>query len=110
MFRDIVGYTALTQRDEKLPLCMPTTRDNLIRPILFRFNGSEVKTMGDSFLVGFPSTLEAVECAVELQKAFHEHNAGPLNEKVQVRIGIHVGDVFHRGGTSTVMQQTSLNG
>jgi class 3 adenylate cyclase len=94
MFTDIVGYTALTQSNEALALELLKRHRELIRPALSRHGGREVKTMGDAFLVEFASALEAIECAMEMQKILHEYNR-VSNDKLKVRIGIHVGDVVH---------------
>ena len=97
MFTDMVGYTALTQSNEHLAMRLLATHRELIRPVLRKFSGREVKTMGDAFLIEFDSALEAVECAVEVQKILHRYNEH-APQKVLVRIGIHVGDVIHRKG------------
>ncbi len=71
----------------------------MVRPIISRHGGIEVKTIGDAFLVEYPSALEAVKCAMEIQKAMHERNAAlPEERMVQVRVGIHLGDVIHARG------------
>ncbi len=55
--------------------------------------------MGDGFLIEFPSALEAVHAAIEIQTALHERNlTSPPQQKIELRIGIHVGDVVMRGG------------
>jgi adenylate cyclase len=97
MFTDIVGYTALTQSDEHLAMRLLEKHRELIRPILPKHAGREVKTMGDAFLFEFGSALEAIECAVEIQQAIHNYNEG-VDDKVLVRVGIHLGDVIHREG------------
>ncbi len=97
MFTDIVGYTALAQRDEKLAIELLDLHRSLIRPILAKHSGREVKTLGDAFLIEFDSALDATECAVEMQRTLHEHNEG-ATEKVLIRVGIHLGDVTHRDG------------
>jgi class 3 adenylate cyclase len=97
MFTDIVGYTALSQRDERLALDLMEEHAQLLRELFRHYGGREVKALGDGFLVEFPSTLQAVECAVEIQQA--ERNTKlPPQMYLQVRIGRHVGDVVRREG------------
>ncbi len=99
MFTDVVGFTALGQADEELALQLLEEHRGLVRPIISRHGGIEVKTIGDAFLVEYPSALEAVKCAMEIQKAMHERNAAlPEERMVQVRVGIHLGDVIHARG------------
>src|SRR5205814_3646889 len=71
----------------------------LLREIFPRFNGTEIKTIGDAFLVEFGSALEAAQCAIEIQRTLAKRNAdASADRQIQVRIGIHIGDVVHRGG------------
>jgi len=96
MFTDIVGYTSLTQKDEALSMQLLEEHRKLVRPFFPKHNGREVKTIGDAFLVEFASALEAVRCAFDIQQSMHEMNNGRMSEKqVQLRIGVHVGDVIH---------------
>src|SRR5438445_8206110 len=98
MFTDMVGYSALSQRDEKLAQELLEEHRRLLREIFPRFNGTEIKTIGDAFLVEFQSALEAAQCAIEIQRALAKRNAdAPAERQIQVRIGIHIGDVVHRG-------------
>jgi class 3 adenylate cyclase len=97
MFTDIVGFTALSQRDESLSLKLLRKHRQLVRPILGRYGGHEIKTMGDAFLVEFDSALHATECGIEIQKALRDYNKR-ATRKLQVRIGIHIGDVVHQKG------------
>src|SRR6201982_2757913 len=99
MFTDMVGYSALSQRDEKLAQELLEEHRQLLRDIFPRFNGTEIKTMCDAFLVEFNSALEAAQCAIEIQRTLAKRNADiPPDRRIEVRIGIHIGDVVHRGG------------
>ena len=97
MFTDMVGYSALSQRNESLALELLDQCQRLLRTQFPLFNGREVKSTGDGFLVEFPSALQATQCAVEIQRAIAARNGthAPV-QHIQVRIGIHVGDVVHR--------------
>src|SRR5207245_10538922 len=71
----------------------------LLWEIVPQFKGIEIKTIGDAFLVEFQSALEAAQCAMAIQRALAKRNAdAPADRQIQVRIGIHIGDVVHRGG------------
>jgi len=97
MFTDIVGFTTLTQADERLSLDLLEKHNKLLRPLFAKFGGREVKTIGDSFLVEFDSALDATNCAIELQTFLHDYNVSSRDqEKIKLRIGIHLGDVVHR--------------
>ena len=64
-----------------------------------RFNATEIKTIGDAFLVEFQSALEAAQCALEIQRTLAKRNHDVSREhRIELRIGIHVGDVVHREG------------
>jgi adenylate cyclase len=99
MFTDMVGYSALAQVDESSALVMLERHNQLLRPLFSKFRGREIKTVGDAFLVEFESTLDAVRCALEIQRSLHDHNAASAGEgKIRIRIGIHVGDVVEVDG------------
>ena len=99
MFTDMVGYSALSQRDDKLALELLEEHRQLLREIFPRFHGTEIKTIGDAFLVEFNSALEAAQCAIEIQRALAKRNADvPPDRRIEVKIGIHIGDVVHRDG------------
>ncbi len=93
MFTDIVGYTLLSQNDEARALELLEYHRGLVRPIFEKHRGKEIKTMGDAFLVEFPSALEAVNCACEIQQSLRSVKPGNPKGQMQLRIGIHVGDV-----------------
>jgi class 3 adenylate cyclase len=98
MFTDMVGYSALTQRDEALALDLLEEHHQILRDILPMFEGDEIKSTGDGLLVEFVSALAAVQCAVEIQRTLAERNEKKSEERqIQIRIGIHLGDVVMRG-------------
>ncbi|HXW95679.1 MAG TPA: adenylate/guanylate cyclase domain-containing protein, partial [Nitrososphaerales archaeon] len=99
MFTDMVGYTALTQSNEAQALEVLDRHNKLLRPFFPKFNGREVKTIGDSFLVEFDSALDALRCAFEIQSFLRDYNLSSEGHwKVMLRIGIHLGDVIHQAG------------
>jgi adenylate cyclase len=99
MFTDMVGYSALAQSDDKLALELLEEHRQLLRDIFPRFNGTEIKTIGDAFLIEFQSALEAAQCAIEIQRTLAKRNHDVLSDRrIEVKIGIHIGDVVHRGG------------
>src|SRR5713101_7187532 len=99
MFTDMVGYTALGQRDESLSLALVEEQRKLLRPIFKRNNGKEINTMGDAFLVDFPNALDAVRCAYDAQRTSREFNISqPPERRIRLRIGLHLGDVLESHG------------
>ncbi|MCI4372272.1 MAG: hypothetical protein L3K02_01295 [Thermoplasmata archaeon] len=99
MFTDMVGYSALAQADETSALALLDRHNRLLRPLFSKFLGREIKTVGDAFLVEFESALDAVRCALDLQRSLHDHNAASADGgKIRIRIGIHVGDVVEVDG------------
>ena len=98
MFTDLVGYSAMAHRDEALAIDLLEQHRGWVRKIIPRHGGREIETVGDAFLIEFGSALAAVECAVALQHRFALHNAvAPEPKRMQLRIGVHLGDVEHAG-------------
>lgn len=98
MFTDLVGYSAMANRDEALAIELLEQHRGWVRKIIPHHGGREIETVGDAFLIEFGSALAAVECAVALQHRFALHNAvAPEPRRMQLRIGIHLGDVEHAG-------------
>ena len=99
MFTDMVGSTALAQKNEELSLQVVEEHRALLRPVFARHDGREVKTMGDGFLVEFSSALDGIRCAYDIQRAAREFNISvPADRKVRLRVGIHLGDVVESVG------------
>jgi len=97
MFTDMVGYSALMESNETLALQLLEKHRQLLRSLFSKHEGSEIKTIGDGFLVEFSSALAAVQCGIEIQEAIAKKNStNPSQEKFQLRIGIHAGDVVRR--------------
>jgi TolB-like protein/class 3 adenylate cyclase len=98
MFTDLVGYSALAHRDEALAIELLDLHRGWVRAILPPHSGREIETVGDAFLIEFPGALAALSCALAIQRRFAEHNAeAPAGRRMQLRIGVHLGDVEHRG-------------
>ena len=97
MFTDLVGYSAITSADEGAALKLLEEHRAVLQRAFRRHGGVVVKTMGDGLLVEFASAVEAVNAAAEGQEELHRLNEG-REQKAQVRMGIHVGDVIHSGG------------
>ncbi len=92
---DVVGFSRLTGADEDRTLArLRALRSDLIDPTIAVHNGRVFKRTGDGALVEFRSVVEAVRCAIEVQNAMVERNAGVAQDRrIEFRIGIHAGDV-----------------
>ncbi len=99
MFTDIVGFSRQMGVDENRTLRLLTIHNQLIHQAVTAHNGTVIKTIGDAFLVDFPSVVHAVQCAQQIQAQFKTYNAErPQDEQIHVRIGIHSGDIVQRDG------------
>ncbi len=92
---DIVGYSRLAGADEDRTLArLRALRSDLIDPTISVHHGRIVKRTGDGSVIEFRSVVDAVRCALEVQHAMIERNAGvAIDKRIQFRIGIHLGDV-----------------
>jgi TolB-like protein/class 3 adenylate cyclase/Tfp pilus assembly protein PilF len=92
---DVVGFSRLAGADEDRILArLRALRSDLIDPTIAVHNGRVVKRTGDGSIVEFRSAVDAIRCAIEVQNAMIERNAGvPEDRQIVFRIGIHVGDV-----------------
>jgi len=93
MFTDLAGFTQATQANEPGALQLLQEQEKLVQPIVQSHHGRKVKSMGDGLLIEFPNALDAVECAVELQRSVHNFNSEAPNQPLRLRVGIHLGDV-----------------
>jgi adenylate cyclase len=96
---DVVGYSRLMANDEGGTFdALKARLTDAVRPLVQQFGGRVFKTMGDGLLVEFASAVQAVECAVAVQRACAERNRDTPPEKhLQFRIGINLGDVIADG-------------
>ena len=96
---DVVGYSRLVRNDEAGTLAaLRAHREELIEPQVARHEGRIVKLMGDGLLAEFPSAVNAVMAAIEIQSAIAERNAGvPERGRIRYRIGINIGDIVVEG-------------
>jgi len=99
MFTDIVGFSRQMGSNEARTLRLLESHNQLIRQAVAAHHGTVIKTVGDAFLVDFPSVVNAVQCAQQIQAQFRTHNAEKESaEQIHVRIGIHSGDIVQRDG------------
>ena len=93
---DVVGYSLLMGRDDSATLAgLNAHRRDLIDPKISEHNGRIVKTTGDGLLLEFPSVVDAVRCAVEVQRGMAERNTGvPPEQRIDFRVGINVGEII----------------
>src|SRR5215212_5476531 len=92
---DVAGYSRLMGADEEGTLAqLKAHRRALVDPKIKEHHGRIVKTTGDGALVEFASVVDAVRCAVEIQRGMAERNAKvPENNRIEFRIGVNVGDI-----------------
>jgi adenylate cyclase len=96
---DVAGCSRLMGADEEGTLeCLKALRRELLDPKIAEHKGRIVKTTGDGMLVEFPSVVDAVRCAVEIQEGMTERNAEVQEaRRIEFRIGINLGDVIVEG-------------
>src|SRR5262249_27846797 len=96
---DIAGYSRLIGLDEEGTLArLRELRRELIDPIIAEYRGRIVKTTGDGLLVEFPSIVDAVRCAIVVQRATAEREMTlPQDRRIDFRVGINLGDIVVDG-------------
>src|SRR5688572_18369839 len=93
---DVVGYSRLMGVDEGGTLAaLKAHRRELIDPKIAEHEGRIVKTTGDGLLLEFPSVVDAVSCAIDVQRGMVERNLGiPPDKRLDFRVGVNVGDII----------------
>src|SRR6185437_2297913 len=93
---DVAGYSRLMGVDEEGTLAaLKADRREIIGPKIAEHRGHIVKTTGDGMLVEFVSVVDAVRCAVDIQRGMAERNVEvPADKRIEFRIGINVGDII----------------
>ena len=95
---DVAGYSRLMGADDEGTLeRLKALRRELLDPKIAEHHGRIVKTTGDGLLVEFASVVDAVRCAVEVQQVMPERNADAADSRIELRIGINLGDVIVEG-------------
>ncbi len=96
---DIAGYSQLMGADEEGTLArLKVLRRELIDPKNKQHHGRLVKTTGDGILIEFPSVVDAMRCAIEVQQGMVERNADlPQEKRIEFRVGVNLGDVMIEG-------------
>ena len=96
---DVSGYSRLMGRDETGTLAaLKVLRREVIDPAIASHGGRVVKTTGDGLLLEFPSVVNAVRCAIEVQRAMTDRTAEvPEDRRIAFRIGINLGDIIVEG-------------
>jgi adenylate cyclase len=99
MFTDVVGFSRQMGADEDRMLRLLTVHNQIIQHAVADHHGTVVKTVGDAFLVDFPSVVHAVQSAQQIQAQFRSHNTNKEpTEQIHIRIGVHLGDIVQREG------------
>jgi adenylate cyclase len=99
MFTDMVGFSRQMGANEARMLRLLEVHNQLIQQAVTEHHGHVIKTIGDAFLVDFPSVVHAVQCAQQIQGQFRAHNNDKeKTEQIHVRIGIHSGDIVQKDG------------
>ena len=95
MFTDIFGYSRMMSKNENKAVQLLSIHDNLLEKSIDNFRGRVIKKIGDSIMAVFNSSIEALSCAIEIQDVLKDYNNEKNeDEKIIIRIGIHIGDVI----------------
>jgi len=96
MFTDIVGYSKQMGANEAAMVKKLAIHNEIMRAQIVRNRGTVIKTIGDAFMVRYRSAENAVQCAMDCQKAIGDYNKTKTPEdQFHIRIGVHMGEVIH---------------
>jgi class 3 adenylate cyclase len=100
LFSDIEGSTDLANRfGDRVWLGLLKEHNKLVRACIRKHRGTEVKTIGDGFMLTFSSSLAGLDCAIAMQEAMARRSDETYGEwPIRIRIGLHAGEVLHSGG------------
>jgi len=99
LFSDIEDSTVLTEKlGDELWLELLREHNTIFREQVARHEGYEVKSQGDGFMLAFPDPCEALDCAIDVQRAFAERERDGGGELLRVRMGLHTGEVISEEG------------
>jgi len=99
MFTDIVGFSRQMGSNETRTLRLLESHNRIVQQAVTEHHGTVIKTIGDAFLVDFPSVVHAVQCAQQIHAQLRTHNTEKEEaEQIHIRIGIHSGDIVQRDG------------
>lgn len=119
MFTDIKDYSKKMNTNEKLALKSLEVHNGFIKEVVLKHGGDIIENIGDAFVIIFESAVKSVECAYDIQQKFKVYNETKnYDEQIELRLGIHLGDVIHytdniKGDTVNIaarIQQNSLSG
>ncbi|SVD49724.1 uncharacterized protein METZ01_LOCUS402578, partial [marine metagenome] len=97
MFTDIVGYSAMINKDQTHALNLLVTHDKIIEPIIANYKGKIIKKIGDAIFAEFPDPLGSINTAIDVQSELLSRNTiSEANDKIIIRIGLHMGQVIRK--------------
>ena len=97
MFTDIVGYSAMVNKNQDHAMELLSTHDSIIEPIISENNGKVIKKIGDAIFAEFPEPMDSVKTSIDIQSELKSRNKiSDKEDKIVIRIGLHVGEVIRK--------------
>lgn len=94
MYTDIVGFSKMMGENEAETLQVLSAHNQILDAAVAASHGKVIKTIGDAYMVDFRNTVEALQCAIEIQERLYEYNSQTKSYKLLIRIGLHLGDIY----------------